>query len=244
MPKPASFSERSSEPEILDNYELSGNDLAQNLHELALVNRYLGGYRCLRYGVKRLLPPGPSEKPLHILEAGCGGGDNLRYLAHWARKKNLRVTFTGLDANPQVVERAREWCRDYPEIRIEQGDLRDYDYRGRPADLICFNLVLHHLDDAALQGLLPRLRDQPGAVLINDLHRSFIAYQAFRLFSRLMGFSYIGRHDGKLSIRKSFRAHEWKQMFIKSGISEYHIRWRWAFRYLVLIASSPIQKQA
>ncbi|MDZ7846073.1 MAG: hypothetical protein U5L96_04540 [Owenweeksia sp.] len=59
-----------------------------------------------------------------------------------------------------------------------------------------YNLVLHHFTTPQVEELLKATRAMGAAILINDLQRSRLAYQLFRIASRLAGFSSISRYDG------------------------------------------------
>jgi len=48
--------------------------------------------------------------------------------------------------------------------------------------------------------------------LISDLHRHGFAYYGFPWLARLMGAHRIVREDGQLSIARSFRPDEWRQI--------------------------------
>jgi len=53
-------------------------------------------------------------KPLNILDLGTGAADIPRAIAAWARKRQLPVTITAVDRNPEILQLARESCRDWP----------------------------------------------------------------------------------------------------------------------------------
>lgn len=235
MPEaPWIFPYRADDPEILDDFDLPENDLARNLRELESVNRYLGGHSILETGMARIVKRREGTQYLHLVDVGCGGGDSLRFMASLARKHKWPVRFTGIDANKKAVELAREKNRSYPEVKVEQMDVFSPGFRQLQADIFTFNLVLHHFDDQLIKELLSTCHQQ-GDILINDLQRNRLAFFSFALFSRLMRFSFISRHDGLLSIRKSFSRSELYKLLANTGINGGVISWHWAFRYLVLI---------
>ncbi len=230
-----SFSERSTAPEILDNFELQGNDLSENLLELEKVNRYLGGYSSVLKGVEKIIKSRPFSKKITVADVGCGGGDTLKALARWGRKHDLELELIGIDANHSAIEYAKAATEAYGEISIVHGDLLTPDFMPAPADIVMFNMVLHHFTDEQIIHILSKCRASGSSILINDLQRSWVAYQLFRLASGALGFSHISRHDGKLSIRKSFLRRDWRSLLVKAGIKDFDISWQWAFRYLVLV---------
>lgn len=232
------FPQRSKEPEILDDLQLGGEEHAKNLRELNLVNRWLGGHKILIKGLSRVLSSSvQTNQVLHVADLGCGGGDSLMVLANMARKKGIKLKLTGVDVSASAVAFAQKATCAYPEIEIRQMDVFSDEFRQLNADIFTFNLVLHHFDNDSIRRLLKEC-NKSGAVIVNDLQRNRLAYLLFHLISRLFGFSYIGRHDGLLSIKKSFSRSDWKTMLASTGIKGAEVSWRWAFRYLVLIPMS------
>ena len=72
-------------------------------------------------------------------------------------------------------------------------------------------------------------------VIINDLHRSKIAYLLFRLFSRIFIKSHVAKNDGLVSIASGFKKEELKIFAQQLKLAHSEITWKWAFRYLWLI---------
>lgn len=230
------FPIRSHKPEILDDFELEGNDLTENLKELEKVSVLLGGNAVVKEGVEKIIQTNNlKEKAIRIADVGCGGGDALRMLSGWAKRNKYSVDLIGVDANTSAVKYASERTAGFPDIRIEQLNILSPEFKNLKADIVMFNLFLHHFEEAQIIGFLKICKSNGSSILINDLQRSRFAYHGFRLASRILGFSYIGRHDGKLSVKKSFIRDDWDRMMKKAGITNYSIKWRWAFRYSVLI---------
>ena len=55
--------------------------------------------------------------------------------------------------------------------------------------------------------------------LINDLHRHRFAHAGFPLLATLFGWHRIVRHDGTLSIARSYRPAEWPPILAEAGVS-------------------------
>ncbi len=73
-----------------------------------------------------------------VLDAGCGGGQHMRFVAPYARE------VVGVDLNCAAL--AAEKCRDFPNVSTVEGDLATVDL-GRQFDLVYSIGVLHHTDD-------------------------------------------------------------------------------------------------
>jgi len=81
--------------------------------------------RLIRYLEKK-------NRPLSILEAGCGNG----WLSGWLSVVN-HSTVTGMDINKTELNQARRIFRTRPNIHFVEGDLRTIEF-GKKFDLILF----------------------------------------------------------------------------------------------------------
>ncbi|MGK0296366.1 MAG: hypothetical protein ACI884_002544, partial [Ulvibacter sp.] len=69
---------RSSQSEIMDDFELKGDEMKKVLTDLKNVNKWLGGNNISISGIIKLLPEGAKEQTITILDFGCGDGEILR----------------------------------------------------------------------------------------------------------------------------------------------------------------------
>ena len=223
------FAHRSYIKELLDGDDIPFNAIQQNMHELNVINTLLGGHAITIKGVEKLRAP---NKPLHICEIGCGGGDNLKAIAHWAGRKGLTVSFTGIDIKPECIAFAKanwpggavEWiASDYAAIKFSQ-----------PPDIIFSSLFCHHFSNDSLVLQLQWMQQNARlGFFINDLHRHAVAYYAIKWCTAAFSRSYLVKNDAPLSVARSFKKREWQLLFKRAGIPHYSIQWQWAFRYLV-----------
>lgn len=227
------FKNRSKEKEILDDFELQGNDLSQNLRELQRINTYLGGYSIAKEGINEVILKKGLNSSIRVADIGCGGGDTLRELAKWGMAKSFDLHLTGIDANENAIAFSRQQSEQFPEIDFRQINILSKEFHDLDYDIVTFNLFAHHFEEEEIIAFLQVCKEKGAAVVINDLQRSVIAYGLFRLTSTALNFSQISRHDGLLSIRKAFTHEDWKKLLEAAGFKEYSIKWRWAFRYLV-----------
>ena len=222
-------------PELMDDLTLASEDLRRNLDELEIINRWLGGYRVVLDALERLRPRFPAGRPLRLADVGSGGGDTLRHIARWARRRGVAVELTGIDANDFMLGYARSKSRDFPEISFRQLDIFSAEFRAERFDLITASLFCHHFADADLSGFFRQWAGQAGVgVVINDLHRHGLAYHSIKWLTRLFGGSYLVRHDAPLSVARAFRRADWQRLLAAAGIARYALRWRWAFRWQVV----------
>jgi hypothetical protein len=70
---------------------------------------------------------------------------------------------------------------------------------------------------------------------INDLHRHWLPWRFFRIWSRLAGWHRFVRHDGPISIERAFTKADWRRLLAAAGIapSDATIAWWMPFRFCV-----------
>jgi len=235
---PLNFATRAPGPELMDDLTLGTDEMRRTLDELATINRWLGGYQPVLAALDALRPRFPTGRPLRLADLGSGGGDTLRHVARWARARGVPVELTGIDANAFMRAYAGERSTDYPEISYLQADIFAEDFARQPYDILTASLFCHHFTDAELTGLFGRWQRQAGlAVVINDLHRHPLAYAGIWLLTRLFGAGRLVRHDGPLSVARAFVRADWERLLAAAGITRYRVRWRWAFRWQVVLLS-------
>ena len=202
-------------PELMDG-ECSYEDFRDCLLSLRKVNRWFMGYRPTLAWLERL-PPGLS-KPMHIVDVGSGGGDYLRRIAGWARRRNIAVQLTGIDLNPYAARAAAEFTPKDLSIRFVTGDAMLYQLEEK-IDIVVSSLMAHHLEDDEVVTLL-RWMEATAKVgwLINDLERSALSCRMFGWAARLMGWHRFVRHDGPVSFRRAFREEDWVQLLAAADI--------------------------
>lgn len=233
------FARRSEQAELMDDLTLASDALRQNLDELEVINTRLGGYSVLTEALARLAPP-QLARPLQVLDVGSGGGDTLRHVARWARRQRLPVQLLGVDANAFMVDYATRRSAGFGEISFAQQDIFTPEFARRQPDIITSSLFCHHFSDEQLVQMLRQWQQQARvAVVVNDLHRHPLAYHSIRWLTRLLGGSYLVQHDAPLSVLRAFTRQDWQRLLAQAGITRYELRWRWAFRWqLVLPAAS------
>ena len=232
------FKTRAREVEIMDDFSYTGEDLHNALREIAWVNRWLGGRKSVRQSVQQALKQKKIRNinPLHILDLGCGSGDYLRSLADWGQKQGLPLQITGVDANPTIIHFAQAQAQEYQNIRYLCADVFSDTFDLSGYDLVLCGLFLHHLEEKEQITLINQcLAAGTKAIVINDLHRHWLAYYLFRLISETLNFSKMSKHDGALSVRKGFKRNDLLSLIKKCQISYFSLRWKWAFRYQLII---------
>ena len=235
------FTERSNEKEMMDDLSFSGKGLRQVMYELETINNWLGGYNTTIRGLWRLAKL-HTNRTVTIADIGCGGGDTLVRIAKWARKKQLDIRLVGIDANPNIVAYAQENTKQFPEITFLVADIFSDSFLEQRYDIITATLFTHHFTDAQLIHLFKQFQQQAIlGVVINDLHRHWFAYWSIKVLTQLFSKSEMVKHDGPISVLRSFRRREWAGVLSSAGIHQYALKWHWAFRWLLSVPA-PAQR--
>ena len=229
---------RSTLPEKMDQNGVPELEIRQALHELALINRYLGGYSPVLRALERL--PLPTDRPCSIMDLGCGGGDTLQAIARWAKRSERDVILTGIDRNPLMTRYAAAQCKAFPNIQFQTLSVFDDKLLEQPVDVTTCSLFCHHFEETELIALLHRMMElSTVGVVINDLHRHWMAYKCISLLTRLFSKTYLVRYDGPLSVARAFTRADWEHILQAAGIRHYSIRWKWAWRWEVMLYKNP-----
>ena len=233
------FDHRSQNAEIMDDLLCAGEVVDQTLRELEIINRWLGGNLVTLEGIQLLLKNKPRQNTVSITDLGCGGGDLLKIVARWGKKNNIKTKLTGLDANPNIIAFALNHSKDYPEISFETTNILSEEFRKRKFDIALATLFTHHFSDHDLADILSTLQHQAKiGIVVNDIHRHWFAFHSIRLLTRFFSKSAMVKFDAPLSVLRAFRRHELEAILSKAGIDQYSLRWKWAFRWQLIVPSA------
>lgn len=221
---------RSYQKELMDADNIPFPAIAQTLRELNIINTRLGGHAITLKGLKEFVA---GQQPVTICEIGCGGGDNLFAIYKYCLHANIRVSFIGIDMNPECIAFAKQ---QYPQLSCEWicSDYAAVSWVNGMPDIVFSSLFCHHFTDEQLVQMLKWLRQNSNhGFFINDLHRHWLAYYLIKYITRVFSRSYLVKNDACISVARSFRKKEWYDLFQKAGLNRPSVNWHWAFRYLV-----------
>jgi len=85
-------------------------------------------------------------------------------------------------------------------------------------------------------------RECKSGFFINDLHRHFLAYHSIRLLTRTFSKSRLVKNDAPISVTRGFSRADWQRILTDAGLNDYHLYWRWAFRWLLTYQKIPLTK--
>ena len=225
---------RSNATEIMDDFEMEGALLRDTLDKLGTINKWLGGNRVTLNGITSLLKGKPKTQTYRIVDLGCGHGDMLRLVAQLGRKKGYTFQLVGVDANADTIAYAKVLSVDYPEISYRKEDIFSETFQKQHYDITLATLFLHHFKTEALEALLKNSCQQSAiGIVVNDLHRSAVAYGLFKIIGLGISNEMI-RKDGLTSILRAFKRKDLEALSKKLQLPT-RITWQWAFRYQWLI---------
>lgn len=223
--------QRSLEKEYIDLGSYSKDEYEECLFLLDRVGRWLGGNRA---NFKALTV----EEPQSILDVGSGGG--LFAIAMARRFPQAKIV--GLEVNPLAIAFAKRQLLSIPNppynVTFELRDPPVLTESSQSFDVVMATLVCHHFDDESLIDFLKKARRiAKKKVIINDLHRHWMAYYGFKALSPFFFRNRLVMHDGPLSVARAFKRADWVCFLASAGIPKerYTIEWHWAFRWLVTI---------
>ncbi len=228
---------RTQEAEIMDDFSLQGEELREALDQIARINQLLGGNKVTLEGIKKVIQSNETET-ITIADIGCGNGDMLRMLSNFAKKNKLDFKLIGIDANDFTINYAKKLSIAYPNIDYQCVDIFSEDFKNLKFDIILCTLTLHHFTNEQILNIITTFKNNAKTgIVINDLHRSKLAYRLFELICFIFKLNRMSRQDGLVSILRGFKKNELEEFSKKLNLKNYNINWKWAFRYQWIITN-------
>lgn len=220
---------RATAEELMDADDLPADVYAAVVGDLARVNVVTMAARPTLRFLRDTTQPGGHYR---LLDVGYGDGDMLRRIARWGAKHGRTFDLVGIDLNPRSEAAAR--AHTVPDLAI---DWRTGDYAtlaGEGWDFVISSLIAHHMTRTQLVAFLRFMQAEARVGwLVNDLHRHGFAYHGWPLLAALFRWHRIVRHDGRLSIARSYRPAEWPPLLAEAGIDDARVFRAFPFRLCV-----------
>ncbi len=230
------FSNRSSTIEIMDDLACDGEVVFQTLRELDIINHWLGGNAVTINALRKSWKTIPKEAIITIADLGCGSGEILRIISKLAERENRKVKLVGFDANPHIIEYARSHSKEFSNISFESTNVFSGEFQNQSFDFVLATLFMHHFTEGELINLFSSLKKQiRHAIIINDIHRHPLAYHSIRWLTQSFSRSAMVQFDAPLSVMRAFKKNELDTVMRKSSITNYSMKWKWAFRWQLII---------
>lgn len=233
--------QRTDKPEIMDDFSMEGDVLRDALDKIAKINQLLGGNQLTLRGIQELMTTITTPKELTIIDVGCGNGDMLRTIADFGLKNDLEFKLIGIDANAFTINHARKLSKYYPNITYLCKDVFDEPFSKLKYDIVLCTLTLHHFKEDEIMKLMTLFyANSTIGIVINDLHRSAVAYRLFQALCWVFRLNEMSREDGLTSILRGFKKEELIRFSENLHFSNYKIQWKWAFRYQWIIRKTIV----
>lgn len=208
-------------PEWMDE-PCSYEDFRACLVDLGQVNQLSLGYRPTLDFLDRLIAAAKPREPLRIVDVGSGGGDMLRHVEGWAKRRGVAVKLTGIDLNPHAARAATEMSGMTSAIEWIMGDAFAH---TAPVDVVLSSLFTHHLEEVEIVRFLAWSEAVAGrGWFVNDLCREGMPFRLFGVLAKAMRWHRFVQHDGPVSFRRSFREADWMRMIAAAGIGAGDVR--------------------
>lgn len=219
----------------MDDLQLHDDVVYQTLVELDFINRWLGGNAITLRSLDKLWKLIPEHHAVSVADLGCGSGEMLRLIAQKARHQKRNVELTGIDANPHIVDYAQRHSVAF-NIRFEALNIFSERFKAAHFDFTAATLFLHHFSDDELVHVFMALKKQTKvAIIVNDLHRHPLAYYSIKWLTYFFSASSMVKYDAPLSVLRAFKRTELRSILETAGIKNYELRWKWAFRWQLII---------
>jgi len=236
------FKRRSYRLEYIDTGDYTPEEYESCIGELQLVNRWMGDAHSLR---TTLFPEIEAQglKSFSILDVGAGSGELLRVTVGWARQSGREVRAVGLELNARSAESINEESQRFDEISSVRGDALRLPFADEQFDYVICSLFTHHfVDEQVVQILREMSRVAKRRIFVIDLNRHPVAYLLYTTVGKLVLHNRLLRHDGALSILRSFKADELRELGERAGLQDISVERRFPYRLVLSTAAAMLRR--
>lgn len=225
---------RAKGPELMDDPAQGGDELREALRHLRRLNRLFAASGRTLYGVARLWEQAGRPSRLTVLDIGSGSGDVNAALLRWADARGVAIGITLADRTEEACAEARSYYAGEPRVSVVRRDL--FALEAETADIVTASQFVHHFADEELPDVAgAMLRASRLGIVIQDIHRHWLAWTAVWLAARLVSGNRYVVNDGPLSVAKGFRAADWERLRVRLRTRSLAYSWRPLFRYVVTV---------
>jgi 2-polyprenyl-3-methyl-5-hydroxy-6-metoxy-1,4-benzoquinol methylase len=185
------------------------------LKDIGRSNALFGGRAAVIWGVRRLLDGIRPDSRLTLLDVGAGAGDIARAARRDARRRGIDLIAVGLDP----LREAAQLCREAGVLPL-RASAAALPLGDGAFDIVIASQFLHHFTRASALTLV-RAFDAVArlGVVVAEPRRTEAAAAGFWLASLALGFHRVTREDGVISVRRSFRPEELRQLLVEAGVA-------------------------
>jgi len=205
---------RSAQAEYFDSPERTEEEVRVHYDWLNRINRLTRFERPFRVWIPQLLAGGGCGR-LRVLDVGAGDGALGRSLTGWAAGRGWDWRFTDLDVSPHA-------CRMNPNPSKRVGSALSLPFEDGRFDVVLATTMTHHLatEEEVIQHFREANRVAGRLVLLCDMHRNPVFFALLGLLLWMNGAPREFRRDGLISVRRGWRAGEWRGLADRAGLRE------------------------
>lgn len=208
----------------MDDFSIQDERIDRALEELNIINKYLGGISTTKSALHYFIQSKKEE--LKVIDIGSGSSDNL--LAAKSKYPNLQIL--SIDKNLRALSSSKNQTKKL------NSDAFKLPFKNNSCDIVHAALFLHHFSEEQIQILLKEfLRIAKKGIIINDLQRSYFALLGIKILTFLFSKSEMVKNDAPLSVKRGFIKQEILKLLSDVSVTNFVIKKRWAFRWMVVI---------
>lgn len=227
------FKTRSEKLELIDTDDYTTEEYEGCLSELRRINRWLGDESALKKSLLREIEK-ENLSNFSVLDIGAGSGEFLIIIAKFARKQSRKSTLCGLEINARSAQAILEESKSFSEIKAVRGDALRLPFSDKSFDYAVCSLFTHHFSDEKIVEILVEMkRVARRKIIVIDLHRHPVAYYFYISFGKLFLHNRLIRHDGALSILRSFKPQELQKLAEAANLKETKVLRRFPYRIVL-----------
>jgi ubiquinone/menaquinone biosynthesis C-methylase UbiE len=232
------FKHRSYELEHLDTGNYTAEEYEGCIGELQLVNRWMGDAHALKQTLLKEIEEN-DVADFSLLDVGAGSGELLRVTANWTRSTARHLRAVGLELNERSARAILEESETFSEITAVRGDALLLPFADAQFDYVMCSLFTHHfVDEQVIHIFREMSRVTRRRIFVIDLHRDPVPYFFYTTLGKLVLKNRLIRHDGALSILRSFKADELFELGEAAGLRDVRVEHHFPAR-LVLSGGRP-----
>ncbi len=232
------FKHRSYELEHLDTGNYTAEEYEDCIGELQFVNRWMGDAHALKQTLLKEIEEN-DVTDFSLLDVGAGSGELLRVTANWTRSTARHLLAVGLELNERSARAILEESETFSDISSVRGDALQLPFADAQFDYVMCSLFTHHfVDEQVIHILREMSRVARRRIFVIDLHRDPVPYFFYTTLGKLVLKNRLIRHDGALSILRSFKADEFFRLGEAAGLRNVRVEHHFPAR-LVLSGGRP-----
>lgn len=184
--------------EILDDPDADAIVVHRMLGDIARANRWFGGTRAVRVGLRYLLTDPTPGRRVTLLDIGAGAGDLARDAVRWGAARGIGIAPIALERH-RVAARLAGAHGGHAVV----GCATALPWPAASVDIVLLSQVVHHFPDATATTMLAQASAVARlGVIVADLRPSRVAAPAFVVAGTVLGLARDTIRDGVTSLAR------------------------------------------